>query len=145
MRPVEILAGSRGGTWELYRDACGVPVVKIEIQQAGCSPGERAMILAEVKKLMRAAVDGELKPYLDVKSIRRRPTVFELRWEIGDDFVPARLWRLYFVWWPNLGPLRFALHFAEKPRGDAGAAIQNHAIDTAWDRYKQWSDRTSNR
>jgi len=137
----EAVAAASGGVWEFYRDERGVSVVKIELSGAGGSDAERAMILAEVKRVMRAALEGRLKPYVELKHIYRNPLLFELRWEIGDAVIPARLWRLYFGWHSNLGPLRIAFKFGEKPRGAAGRAVQDRHIDEAGSRYAIWLAR----
>ncbi|WP_434438705.1 hypothetical protein [Lentzea sp. E54] len=91
------------------------------------------MILAEVKRLMRAAQEGRLKPHLDIKHIQRVPLIFELRWNLGGDgVVPQQLWRLYFGWHSNRGPLRLALKFGRKPLESSGKAVQDAHIDEAW-------------
>jgi hypothetical protein len=139
---VEAIAAAGGGVWEFYRDERGVAVVRHEIRRAGNTPGEQALILAEVKRLLRAAVDGRLKPYLDIKNIHRNPLLYELRWRIGDQYIPARLWRLYFGWHSNQGPLRLGLKFGEKPWGKRGGKVQDDHIDEAGGRYRVWLQRS---
>ncbi|GLY35260.1 hypothetical protein Amsp01_012840 [Amycolatopsis sp. NBRC 101858] len=141
MGSTEAVAAASGGVWEFYRDDRGIPVVKVELDEAGGSEWERAMILAEVKRIMRAALEGRLKPYVDLKHLRRNPLLFELRWEIGDARIPARLWRLYFGWHSNKGPLRIAFKFGEKPRGPDGYLVQDQHIDEAGSRYATWLAR----
>ncbi|WP_410572827.1 hypothetical protein [Amycolatopsis sp. cmx-4-61] len=139
----EVVAAASGGVWEFYRDERGISVVKVEISVAGNSEVERAMIRAEVKRIMLAAMEGRLKPYVDLKHLVRNPLLFELRWKIGDAAIPARLWRLYFGWHSNMGPLRVAFKFGEKPRGPEGRAVQDQHIDEAWSRYATWLARTT--
>lgn len=145
MGAAEVVANASGGDWQLYRDERGIPVVKGEIQCAGDTPEERAMVLAEVMNLMRAAVEGRLKPQLDIKNITRNLLLYELRWELGDSYTKPRLWRLYFGWHSNLGPLRLGLKFAEKPKGTSGKEVQNGHIDEATVRYKLWRQATTAR
>lgn len=143
MSRVEAVATASGGEWALYRDERGVAVVRIEIQSAGRSREEKAMIMAEVKALLRAAVEGRLRPYLDIKHIQRNPLIYELRWDLGGDGVVRRqLWRLYFGWHGNRGPLRVALKFGEKRQDASAAAVQNAHIDEAGVRYKSWLTRS---
>lgn len=130
------VSSTTGGTWELYRDDRGVPVVRSEIHGAYKHPYQQAMLLAELKRLMRAAEDGSLKPYIEIKRIHLRPSVLELRLN-----VTGRLWRLYFVCISNQGPLRLALRFAEKLQVKDAAAAQDQDILTAWSRYKSWLQR----
>ena len=142
----EAVAAASGGDWEFYRDERGVSAVKIEIAAAGTSLQTRMMILAEVKDLMRAATRGELKPHLDIKHIQRNPWIFELRWRLGGDgVVQLQLWRLYFGWHSDRGPLRLALKFGNKPVGPSGPAVQDAHIDEAWERYRTWLARTTAR
>jgi hypothetical protein len=134
---VEAVASASGGEWQFYRDERGSPVVRIEILTAGQSTEERAMILSEVKDLLRSAVQGTLKPYLDIKNIHRNPLVYELRWNLGGDgIVREQLWRLYFAWHSNRGPLRLGLKFGEKPIGPSGRFAQDQHIDEAGHRYR---------
>lgn len=138
----EVVAGASGGKWEFCRDDRGVAVVKYEIAAAGTSPQARAMIQAEVKDMLRAALRGQLKPYVDLKHIKRNPWIFELRWNLGGDGVyPLQLWRLYFGWHSDRGPLRLALKFGSKPTGSRGRAVQDTHIDEAWERYQPWLAR----
>ncbi|ONI87252.1 hypothetical protein ALI22I_22695 [Saccharothrix sp. ALI-22-I] len=61
--------------------------------------------------------------------------IYELRWNFGGDpGIPVQLWRLYFGWHGNRGPLRLALKFGRKPTGPAGRAVQDGHIDEAWER-----------
>ncbi|UMP02238.1 hypothetical protein [Amycolatopsis sp. EV170708-02-1] len=141
MGSVEAVAAASGGEWEFYRDERGIPVVKLEIHNGGDTPHERAMVLAEVGDLLRAAVRGDLKPYLDIAHIVRNPLIYELRWKLGDEYTPTKLWRLYFGWHSNRGPLRIALKFGSKPHGEVGLIVQNGHIDEASARYKLWLKR----
>ncbi|WP_018684697.1 hypothetical protein [Actinokineospora enzanensis] len=142
MGAVEAVAAAGGGTWEFYRDERGRAVVRMEIHRAGASEHERAMILAELKHLMRAALDGGLVPHLDLKHIARDPLIYELRLDLGADGVtPRRLYRLYFAWHRHGGPLRLALKFGGKPLGPDGHDIQNTHIDEASARYRSWLAR----
>jgi hypothetical protein len=128
--------------WDHYRDDRGVPVVRLEIEAAGRSLQERAMIQAEVGRLMRAAREGRLKPYLELKHIRRNRLIYELRLSFGGDgYVPLQLWRLYFAWHSNRGPLRLALKFGWKPADSTGTAVQDTHIDEAGNRYRVWLAR----
>ncbi|GAB3479330.1 hypothetical protein GCM10027521_14310 [Amycolatopsis cihanbeyliensis] len=145
MTSVEAVAAASGGCWELYRDGEGRPVVKVELNNAGRTSAERSLILAEVKDLLQSAQRGELKPYADLKQITRNRLIYELRWEIGDQYIPARLWRLYFGWHGNRGPLRLGLKFGQKPRGAQGGLVQDAHIDEAGHRYRDWLARHPNR
>lgn len=142
MHPVDKVAATSGGRWEFYEDDNGVKVVRMEIDSAAGSPQEDKMLRAEMHRLMKAACEGRLKPHLDVKQLWRNPLIFELRWNLGGDaLVPRRLWRLYFGWEAQKGPLRLGLKFAEKPRGDHGAVVQDGHIDEASARYWAWFER----
>lgn len=100
------------------------------------------MIQAEVARLMKAARNGRLKPYLELKHIRRNRMIYELRLSFGGDLgTPSQLWRLYFGWHRDRGPLRLALKFGSKPTDSSGRAVQNTHIDEAGDRYRSWLAR----
>ncbi|HWO66689.1 MAG TPA: hypothetical protein VNO31_42330 [Umezawaea sp.] len=151
MGAVETVAAASGGIWDHYRDERGVPVVRLEMHSAGSPGPERAMILAELKRLLKAAKEGRLKPHLDIRHIQRNRLIYELRLNFDADErplgqrAPEQLWRLYFGWHSNRGPLRLALKFGGKPSGHDGLTTQNRHIDEAGHRYKAWLSREENR
>lgn len=140
MEPVEQLARVHA-TWRFYENG-GERVVLDEIAHAIGNPYQRAPLVAEVRARIKKAEGARLVPWEDVRPIRRTLRVqnmYHLPFRTGGDgYVPARLWRLYFVWQPSVGPIFWALRFAEKRRGRLATVFQDQDIQLAWRRFEAW-------
>jgi hypothetical protein len=136
-------AAADGGYWHFYRDPRGLAVVRAELYgltDGATSAEEGAMLKAEIKHKLQAAMKGDLRfgEKEDVSGIWREPDLCELR--LGhtsfDGSEPAGYkHRLYFAEPPQEQRLLLGLKFARKRANEAGLDEQNEHIDCASDRY----------